>query len=318
VFSGALARAAPPPYQPIGAYSIPSPIFDAAPDGRIYSIVGNAVMRQNSLNGSTFSQVASLPAGSISPFGASFLRFSPDGRRLAIGDGNFNAAASVYIIDADPLDTPIASSTPAVITNTAPTPNFDASWDSTSRLFITGSRASDFVPIVNRLDLPSSAITTVITNIGGASGGITLHNNRLFTGSGFMPTGEIRSFDLASLSGAPAAPFSSGALFGSVLSASPLGFDESGDLLVGGGDAFSGTSDFGYAAIIDPLDPTHPLHLSPAGSQTLYSINFNHATHELLVFDSATNTIHRYAIPAPPAAAVLALSTILATRRRRP
>ncbi len=314
--------AAPPAYQLVGSFGVPNSIFDVGPDGRIYTVVGDAIMRQDSVNGSSYTQVASLPSGLVGSFGASFIRFSPDGHKFAIGDGNFTTTASVHVIDADPLNSSVMSSAPAVVTASAITPNFDAAWDANSRLFITGARSTDFMPIVNRLDLPATpggptSVTTVLTNIGLGSGGIAINSGRVFTGCGFLPTGEIRSFDVAALSGPTSVPFSTGALFGSVLSAYPLAFDEVGSLLVGGGDSFSGTSEYGYAAILDPTDPSNPLRLSPAGPDALYGVAFNRTTHELLVYNTLNNLIHRYAIPSASASALLLIGVVVTTRRRR-
>lgn len=313
-----LAGAAIPPYTLVGSFVAPSPVFGVGPDGRTYAVVGDSIVRQEALGGSAFSTVATLPAGTTSPFGASFVRFSPDGTRVAIGDGKFDATASVYVLDAGSL----GAGGPATVIASAVTPNFDGVWASDGRLFVTGSRASDFASIINRVDLPasaggSSAVTTVISGVGAGSGGVAVHEGQLFAGCGYLPTGEVRTFDLAALAGPSSVPFANGTLFGSVLSASPLDFDEFGNLLVGGGDSFSGTSEYGYAAVVDPADPSHPLHLSPAGTSAVYSVAFNDATHELFVLDSLSLTVHRYAVPAAPGLTVPVVGGLWAARRRR-
>lgn len=314
------ADAAIPAYTLVGSFVAPSPVFGIGPDGLAYAVVGDSIVRQEAFGGSAFSPVATLPSGAISPFGASFLRFSPDGLRIAIGDGKFDASASVYVIDADSLGGGAGPTPPATVLTAAVSPNFDGAWTPGGQLFVTGSRASDFASIINRIDLPpggSPEVTTVITGVGAGSGGVAVRDGRLFAGCGYLPTGEIRSFDLASLAGPSPTAFADGDLFGSVLSASPLGFDEFGNLLVGGGDSFSGTSEYGYAAVIDPADPSHPLHLSPAGSSAVYSIAFNPAAHELLVLDSLNLSVHRYAVPAAPGVFLPIIGGIWATRRRR-
>lgn len=313
----AAAVAAPPAYQLVGSFGSPGGSFDVGPDGRVYTLSGRTILRQDAVNGSTFSPIAELPIGSVGSFGASFVRFNSTGTRLAIGDGEFNAAASVRIIDSTGFES-VPSGTPAASVLTAfVTPNFDAAWDG-DRLYVTGARSNDFVPIVNRIDTSlGGPAETVITGIGLASGGIALRGGHLYTGCGFLPTGETRRFDLSVLSGASPATFASGTLIGSYLSASPLDFDASGNLLVGGGDAFSGTSDTGYAAVVDLSDPGNFLQLSPAGSGTTYSPTFNAVTGEVLVYDGATSIFHRYAIPAPGAACMLAMVGISQLRRRR-
>ena len=311
------AAAAPPAYQLVGSFASPGGSFDVGPDGRIYTLVGRSILRQDAPGAATFSPIAELPNGSINSFGASFLRFNGAGTRLAVGDGNFNAGASVYVIDAASFPAASIGSAPTAILSTFTTPNFDAAWDG-DRLYVTGARSSDFVPIVNRIDAASAApAQTVITGVGLASGGIAIRDGQLLTGSGFIPTGETRRFDLAALSPAAPAAFSAGTLIGSFLSASPLSFDAFGHLLVGGGDAFSGTSDTGYAAVVDLADPGNFLRLSPAGTAPTYSPIFNHVTGELLVYDTATSIFHRYAIPAPAAACVVVFAAGLQPRRRR-
>lgn len=311
------AAAALPDYQLVGSFTSPGGSFDIGPDGRVYTLIGSTILRQDAPGASTFSPIAELPAGSVSSFGASFVRFNSTGSRLAVGDGNFNASASVYVIDAASFPTASAGAAPATILSTFVTPNFDATWDG-DRLYVTGARSNDFVPIVNRIDTTSAApAQTMITGIGLASGGIAIRDGQLFTGSGFLPTGETRRFDLAALETSPPAPFSAGTLIGSFLSASPLDFDALGNLLVGGGDSFGGSSDIGYAAVVDLSDPAGFLRLSPAGTSTIYSPIFNPVTGELLVYDTATAIFHRYAVPAPAAGALAAIAGLARSRRRR-
>lgn len=315
-----VALAAPPNYSLVGAFSSPGSTFTVGPDGRVFAVSGSTILRQDSVNGSTYSPVAALPAGSISGFGASFMRFSPDGSQLAIGDGKFDSTASVLLVNAAPLTAPLSSPTPpAVVHRVITTPNFDAAWDTSGRMYVAGARSNDFVPIVNRIDLTSGTATvqTVITSIGVASGGLAIDSGRLYVGCGFIPTGQIRSFGLDSLAGSSTVAFADGALVGSFLSASPLNFDGLGNLLAGGGDSFSGTSDIGYAAVVDLADVGNPLRLAPAGPTSLYSPLFNGVTGELLVFDSLTSTIHRYAIPAPLAGLWLGAGMVAARGRRR-
>lgn len=312
-----VAAAAPTSYQFVGSFASPGGSFDVGPDGRVYTLVGRTILRQDAVHAATFSPIAELPAGSVASFGASFVRFSGDGSRLAVGDGEFSAAASVRILNSSGFAAAPVGSTPASVLGTIVSPNFDAAWDG-DRLYVTGARSTDFVPIVNRIDTAGAAVAeTVITGIGLGSGGVALRGGQLYTGSGFLPTGETRRFDLASLSPATPAAFAGGALIGSFLSASPLDFDGFGQLLVGGGDSFGGTSEIGYAAVVDLSDPANFLRLSPAGTQTTYSPMYNPATGEVLVYDNNTRIFHRYAIPAPSAAAILCLAGLVRARRRR-
>ena len=310
-----------PNYTPVGQFNLPSGAWDVGPDGRIIQVRGREIWRQDALSGSGFSRIGSLPAGQISGFGASFLSISGDGSRIAIGDNNFNASASVYVVDTAGLSSAADTPTMRIISG-----NFDGTWDGNT-LYITGADAATFNSQLYRVNFnaPGTPIAeTVLRDIGLGSGGVAVWGGRLFTGTGYgsasQPTGQIRSFDIGTL-GAPGnplpAPFSVGTLVATTLSASPLGFDRAGNLLAGGGDNFGGTTDIGYAAVIDPAnpDPAAWLRLSPGPMNILYSAVFNAATDELLVVGGGT--AYRYAIPTPAGAAVLALGGAVALRRRR-
>lgn len=309
-----------PAYSLVGSYTLPdsASAWDVGPDGRVWGIVGSSIIRQDALNGSTYTTVGSVPTGTVASFGASFLRMSADGSLIAIGDNNFGSSARVHVLETSALSSGSPTSTISV-----PSGNFDAAWYGHD-LFVTGASAS-FVPYITRITITDAATPpmaqTVITGIGGGSGGVALRNGQLFTGVGYtgggLSTGQIRAFNLASLTGSTPVDFTSGTIITTALSAWPLGFDPFGNLLVGGGDAFSGTSDFGYAAVINPSNPADALHLSPAGGGTgaVYGVAFNSATSELLV--TANGTAYRYAVPAPSAAVAMTLGGIVAARRRR-
>ncbi len=310
-----------PHYTLVGQFALASGAWDVGPDGRIVQVRGRDIWQQDAANSGTFSRIGSVPAGQISSFGASFLSINGDGSRIAIGDNNFSAAASVYVVSAAGLSTAADTATTRVVSG-----NFDGTWDGNT-LYVTGADAATFNSQLYRVnfDAPGgAAAATVLRDIGLGSGGVAVRGGRLFTGTGYgsgsQPTGQIRSFDLGSL-GAPgnplATPFSAGTLVTTALSASPLGFDGAGNLLAGGGDNFGGTTEIGYAAVIDPAnpDPTAWLRLSPGPTNILYSAVFNAATDELLVVGGGT--AYRYAIPTPAGAAVLALGGAVAVRRRR-
>ena len=83
----------------------------------------------------------------------------------------------------------------------------------------------------------------------------------------------------------------------------------------GGGDAFGGSTDIGYAAVVNPASPGEFLRLSPAGTSVTYGVRFNAFTDELLV--TAGGIAYRYAVPGPAAAGLLLLAGLTAARRRR-
>ncbi len=321
------AGAAVPAYSLVGSYDAPAGAFDLLPDGRLLSVgTDGVVRRQASLHAGTYDVAGSVDLP-INQFGASFARVSPDGSTLAIGDGNFGAGARVGFVGIGDLTTAGVSATTSAIVG-----NFDAHWSDGQTLLVTGSDNDTFAPDVFSVDAASLGVTTLITQTGGASGGITSDGTHVYVADGFntadggAPTGNIRAFAIADLGGTPV-PFADGTLVADALSGSSLGFDSGGNLLVGGGDFFAGSGDFGYGAVIDgdaiagaiaggPFAPdSAELRLSPAGDVG-YTTLFNSATDELLVIGAGT--VFRYAVPAPgTGAAVLITGVLLGVRRRR-
>ncbi|MCA3004442.1 MAG: hypothetical protein ACK51N_03890 [bacterium] len=291
--------------------------WDVGPDGRVVQMRGNQVWRQDAPGGSSYSLLGTVPAGAVSPFGTSFVRVSPAGGTLAFGDNNFGSGARVHFVGLDTLSVSAPAATASVLSG-----SFDAAWDGNA-LYVTGA-GSDFVPYVNRITFTNvtgtPVSTTIITGIGGGSGGVAIFGSQLVTGVGFggpgLPTGQVRAFDLLAVNASPSpTPFTAGAVVGSFLSASPLGYDRFGNLLAGGGDAFGGSTDIGYAAVVNPASPGEFLRLSPAGTSVTYGVRFNAFTDELLV--TAGGIAYRYAVPGPAAAGLLLLAGLTAARRRR-
>lgn len=316
-----------PPYSLVGTFSAPTGTWDVLPDGRVIGLTGATFVVESAPGAGDYGALGSVDPALISPFGATFIRVSPDGSRIAIGDNNFGPSASVLLVNAAALNlggpAPVASVAAA---------NTEAVWTSNSTLFVSGFGSS---PSVSRIDADALTAALVVDNVGSGSGGVASDGTRLFVGVGFDfgpaggDTGLVRAFDLASLGGlaSPPVEFDSGAAVADALSASSLGFDALGNLLVGGGDFFAGSDDFGYAAVVDaaavaaalaggPISPdAAELRLSPFGPGAFYSVRFNAFTGELLVSDGAL--IARYAVPAPAAGAALALAGVFAARRRR-
>lgn len=334
---GRVAEAAVPPYSLVGSYQLPGlgAAFDVGPDGRLMAALGGQILAQDSVNGSSWSVVGVLPSEApISLFGASFLKISPNGQSIAIGDGQFGIDAKVYV-------TPTASLNPAVASPVLgiATPNFQAHWRDNGRLLVTGANGPS---IVNEITVGASTLTqrTVVDDIAGASGGVTTDGVYLYTGNGFSfgggsATGEVRALSLFAIDGS-ASPLSfenAGIPVAQSLSGSSLGFDGLGNLLIGGGDAFTPGAENGYAAIVDGADiaaalggggPASPaLTLTPSSATHSYSSQFNPVTNELLVyyFDNSSFTtgltVYRYAVPAPGGALALMLGGALIARRRR-
>lgn len=324
-----------PPYSLAGSFELPAAVsaYDVLPDGRCITIVGDDIHRQNVVNGSTWTRIGSVSPGLISPFGASFVRVSPDGSAIALGDNNFGPGAMVHVLNAAALN----PATPTFPSSSWASSNLDAHWHDSTTLFVTGASAGGEAALI---DLASHSSRLALTNIGLSAAGIATHGGRLFAGNGFdLPggpssTGEVRAFDLDAVLSSPVPiDFTAGLPVAAVLSAASLGFDPLGNLLVGGGDVFGGSNDFGYAAVIDAaaiadaiaggpiVPPSAILQLTPDAPTHSYFTRFNSATDELLVtfFDNSSftpgTTVYRYAIPAPASAAIVLFA--LAPRRRR-
>lgn len=329
-----LCAAGVPSYTLIGSFELPagSASFDTLPDGRVLSIVGHDFYAQDAASGSTWTRVGSLPAGTISSFGASFVRVSPDGATIAVGDNNFGPGATVYTFASSLLD----PSTPSAATAWASS-NLDAHWASNGRLYIAGASAGGEV---REIDLNSMSSRIVLSNIGLSAGGVTTDGSFLYAGNGFdlvpggTETGDVRAYDLAAISSA-VSPFdfeASGITVSRALSGASLGFDPLGNMLIGGGDLFGGSSDYGYAAVVDAnaIDaallggPAAPdaaeLRLMPGAAGHSYFPRMNTGTGELIVsyFDNGLftpgTTVYRYAIPGPGS---IALGVCFAALRRR-
>ena len=304
------AHAAIPPYTLVGSFPV-SGTWDLLPDGRVISISGTTISAQTAPNATTYAPLGSVPAGTVASFGASFLRVSPDGTRAAIGDNVFSAAAKVHFVPLAGLNTSGPTATTSVTVG-----NYAAAWSSNSTLYVSGfGTASQLF----RVNADALTATTVVTNIGDGSGGVTIAGNTVFTGIGYdaagVTTGQIRGFSLPALA-TTASPvnFSTGAFAATILSAASLDTDRFGNLLAAGADFSNFPAVTGYASVLD-LPGSARLDLAPAGTGRSYRVRFNQATDELLVVTGGT--AYRYAVPAPAALAPLAAAGLVAIRRRR-
>ena len=308
-------------YGLVGQFNLPAgtAAWDVGPDGRAWALVGDSVYAQAAPGDSALVLQGAVATGTVASWGGSFIRVSGSGTTIAIGDNNFGSGARVHFVNTAALAFMTPGGAPTVSVASG---NFDGNWDG-NQFYVTGS-GSNFVPYVNRIgfsDVTGQPYSvTLVTAVGGGSGGLAIHDGRLYTGVGYgvggLTTGDIRSFNLLTLNAQDfPSPYSTGTpiIGGPVLSAWPLGFDAAGRLLVGGGDSFGGTTEIGYVAVIDLATGVRQL-LSPAGTNTTYGVDFNSALGQIYV--SNGGTIYRYAIPAPGAAGLLSLCGIVALRRR--
>lgn len=281
-----------------------------APDGRMYQVVGDGVYLQTAVNAAGFSLVGSLPVGSNDAFGAAFVAPSPDGSRLAIGNGKFGPGAGVHIVETASLSNGAPSGGTFVAV-----PNFSAAWGGSGAggsLFVTGFGATSQVA---RVDLtPAAAATTVITSVGGASGGIAARGGELFVGAGFgAGVGDVRSFSVSGLNAAAASvAFSGGPLVVNAFTAGTIDFDASGNIILTG-QSFTDANGVAVIDVAGGMRYDLP-GLSP-GDQ--YVAVFNNVTGEILVRGFGSSTVYRYAVPGPGGVGVLAIAGVFAARRRR-
>lgn len=303
---------------------------DALADGRLIGVrADGALLAQTGVHSSTWSQVGAIDASLLNAFGPSFLSVNPGGTRLAIGDGNFGAGASVLLVDVASLDPMGVSNVTSVASA-----NFAGRWVSDDTLFVTG--AADFSGgIVTELDASTLSTRVVVNDIQGGSGGVVTDGTWLYTGNGFdfdsapgtSETGEVRAFRLSDFTGSPLSFEQGGIPVADALSAGSLAIDALGNLVIGGADFATG-GESGFFSVIGSGDLSNALlgagivpdaletMLDPSnGSAFGYSVLFNSATNEAIAISGGV--AYRFAIPAPSAGALglLALGA-LSTRRR--
>jgi len=300
------AVASIPPYSVVGTFLLPTggSVFDAGADGRLFAVDESGhVLRQNTVNGSAWTPLGSLSAGSLPSFGPGFVHPSPDGTRLAIGDnGN---ADHVLIVQVSALNTAIPTTPQGIAV-----PNFDGAWTASGQMYINGGPFGS--PSLWRVDVTAGTAAAVVTGLGDASGGVAARAGRVYTGIGLdlsgARTGEVRSFDLGSLNSAPSpVTFFTGLLAATANSASALAFDAAGNLIIAG----SG----GVAVFELSTSQRYDLpRLSPSG---FYSAVFDNATGEILVRDFGSPTVERFAVPSPGVLLVGVFGAALSGRRKR-
>lgn len=254
VLSGGVRGDAFSRYYKIGSFSLPTGavMFDSLPDGRMITLSGATVYLETAPASCVFASAGDLPDANISPSGPAFLRVSPDGTRIAVGNnGGANFATfRVGVFDLDTLDGQWFHAE-----------HFEAAWVDDSRLALTAGGPVSRVTILNTNSDPLNPDNrTVISGMGGYSGGVGIDSlGNLYAGNGFKDegpsdTGTIKAFTPAlweaAYQGSPSLQFESqGTLITDLLSATPLIFDHEGNLLVGGSDPFE-AGESGHIAVI--------------------------------------------------------------------
>lgn len=273
-------------------------------DGRVLVVAGNDVYVETSAGSRRWRLWTTLAGDGAPVIYPAFAHTSPDGTRVAIGNG-FDFVGLLTLDDAE------------IVWFSAS--HFDAAWYDNSWLAVR-----DFGD-VNVYDLstdPSNPAKTLIITDGPYSAGIAFDNRgNLYTGTGLTldgpsETGWVKVFDFEKwvsilLDNAPPIDYEQeGNVVCDLLSAASLGFDSGGNLHVGGGDFFS-PADQDYLAFVssstvadalaglgpaDRDDPADVCSVDPSDDDSnWYDAVYNSVAGEMLVRDAWTSTIYVYA-----------------------
>jgi len=326
-------------YQLQGSFALPAGAsgFDTLPDGRLLTIVGTTVQVESAPGSRTFNALGTLAGADFSGFGLGFVRVSPDGTRVAVGNGG-GASFGNYEVGVFSLND---------LSGTWFSANhFDGEWADNRNVALTAGTfgTPSYVSLLDStsVDTANPVNLVAIDGIGGASGGIAFDaEGTLYTGNGFAisgpsGTGVVKAFaspawtNAASL-GIPIDFESQGTEVVDILSAGSLGFDDAGNFFIGGGE-FTGPNQ-NFAALIhadavaaalagsgpvDVLDVAQVRRLDPDGNSAsnFYGLTFNSALGELYLHDGGT--VFVYAVPEPTTALLIGLGAMgFALRRRR-
>jgi hypothetical protein len=329
-----------------------NPVFDILPDGRVV-VVGMAgttanVYLETASGSHTFALTGALPSADFSSFGAAFVRASPNGAQVAVGNNGGNSFGNFQVG---------VFSLPGLSGKWFNANHFDARWIDNRYVAISAGTSS--AGIVTALDSTSASTSspsnvTLVDSIGGASGGIAFDSaGNMFTSDGFKSagpsvTGEVMAIPSsawhAALAGGTPVHFETqGIPIVALLSASPIGFDSAGNLVVGGSNSFGSPPDDNYFAIvhapavaaalaggglINTSDPSKVRKLDPdtSSSTSSYAVGANTVRGELYAVPFGSTTVYDFGAPANapalPGAAIGALAIGLALvgampRRRR-
>ncbi len=294
--------------------------FDTLADGRIVTIVAADIMVENVAGSGTFGLLGVLPNADISGFGASFLRVSPNGGQIAVGN---NGGASGVDFEVGVFDSATLAG------QWLRAASFDATWlDEVSIALSAGDFSTGIVTMLDTtsVDTANPINPTAVSNIGGASGGVAFDGlGNLYTGNGFMAagpsgTGVVKAFSMSDWTNATgtATPLNfemSGLEIVDVLSASSLGYDAEGNLHVAGGDfdlpkvdfvalvrsnvvasalAGLGAADISDASQVRRLDPDN------IDNFNFYSVCYNASLRRLHIRSAGSTTVFTYNDPTQP------------------
>jgi hypothetical protein len=297
--------------------------YDALPDGRLIAIVNADIYRETAVGSRTFTDIGTLPNADIASFGAAFLRVSPNGTMIAVGNnggsGSNNSQVGIFTL------APLAGQWFAAN-------HFDAAWADNRYVVISAGSLTDMTSLVTALDTssptPANPVNpTIVNNIVGASAGIAVDSSgNLYTGNGFKygtqpgsQTGSVYAFRSATwraviTSGAPLNFETQGIPIVDLLSASPLDFDSQGNLFVAGSP---GSNPINFALVhapaiatalaggglIDTSVSTNVRYFDPDPSGSFFTVNVNRVRQEVYGVDFGTTTAYTFKAASPVPAA---------------
>jgi hypothetical protein len=287
--------------------------LDVLPDGRIIVLDLDEVFVETVAMSGQFASLGRLPGADIAGPEAAFLQVSPDGQRIAVGN-NGGRSFTNFLVGVFEL--------PALTGAWLAADHTLAAWLDDSQLALSAFGGVVTILNVDSPDPQAPDNTLVVHNIGGASAGVCFDaRGRLYTGNGFALggpslTGTVKAFESSSwmpaLSGGPPADFEAdGEVVVVALSASPLGFDNEGNLFFGGGDFLAdpprppfadalglvrapvvaaaaggaGPADVSDSAQVRFLDPDVP-------ADDFFAVFYNPQTAELYAKDFASAELH--------------------------
>jgi streptogramin lyase len=255
-----------PPPEP-GSFST---AFDFIPDGRLVVFTGTEVRIQSQRGSSTFNLIGSLPAEFRGGSDPAFVVTGTLGSFFLLGTGAGGSQFPSQPFNGSIFVLPRTGGQANLVTNIP----FHTGADFRRPLeaFVSRGDASFAKSAVERVNLSTQAVQTVIDNVPGASAGVGVDRlGNVYTGIGSDPngqrTGEIRRFSRRIINQAiqtrVPVNFGDGEFVAKVLSAGGLLFDGEGQLWVSGGDLL-GNGQQGFIAEVDPktgqilrrIDPT--------------------------------------------------------------
>jgi hypothetical protein len=319
-----------------GPGSFGNVLLDPLPDGRLLLLNGVEVLVETAVQSGSFTSLGSI-SSFVPGFAPSFLAVSPDGTRAATGTNKFGGSHLFVFDTADPTNF-----------SRYAMQEFAGEWIDHESLAIATYTSGSAITL---LDMTTSSMKEIVTNIGGASAGVAFDAaGNLYTGNGFdfapdgTEAGWVKAFTAADWQNArdtstPLDFETDGIPIADLLTANPIGFDPSGNLFVGGGEFFP-PGDMGYAALVDAASVAdalaNPSNVPPISASSSASIlrkfisppvtvdfaqapvwNYNMATGELyLNYAFGDGTVYVYAIPEPGSALLVCLGGMFFVQRR--